>query len=631
MPSATMNRAVSPTRHEMMLPRNPIDRRTSELTHKARADRIEVLLAINERNGQASERDFLTFGLEAAERLTTSQSGFLHFVNDDQESLELITWTANARQHCTAAYDNHYPLSSAGIWAACFNTRAPFVCNDYAAATGKKGLPEGHVSMTRLLSVPVIEGEKVRMILGVGNKESDYSAYDVETLQLIGNDLWRIAHAARVERSLAASLEKFHSIFNTVSEGIFLHDEAGHILDANVAVMQMYGYNREELGNIEIADLSANSPGYSQHEALQRIGAALAGEPQWFEWQARRKDGTLFWVDVNLKLVTIGGQNCLLAVVADISERKQFQEAVEANVKDLVALNTKLEDAHLQLLQSEKMASIGQLAAGVAHEINNPVGFVFSNLGSLDKYLVAIFSLLDAYEVAEAILDTSTQDRMHALRQELDIDFLRQDIAALLGETREGINRVRKIVQDLKDFSRVGSEDDWQWLDVHVGLESTLTIVWNELKYKTTVDKQYGQLPQIYGLPSQLNQVFMNLLVNAAHAIDTKGVVTIRTGQQDAEVWIEVEDTGCGIPAENLKRIFDPFFTTKPVGKGTGLGLSVSYTIVQKHHGRIEIRSEVGKGTTFRVCLPINPPEPADNTVPATGHFIPPAPTLEHS
>jgi signal transduction histidine kinase len=318
-------------------------------------------------------------------------------------------------------------------------------------------------------------------------------------------------------------------------------------------------------------------------------------------------------------------------VVADISERKQFQEAVDANVKDLVALNTKLEDAHLQLLQSEKMASIGQLAAGVAHEINNPVGFVFSNLGSLDKYLVDIFSLLDAYQVAEAALDTTTQDRMHALRQELDIDFLRQDIAALMGETREGINRVRKIVQDLKDFSRVGSEDDWQWLDVHAGLESTLSIVWNELKYKTTVDKQYGQLPQIYGLPSQLNQVFMNLLVNAAHAIDTKGVVTIRTGQQDAEVWIEVEDTGCGIPAENLKRIFDPFFTTKPVGKGTGLGLSVSYSIVQKHHGRIEIRSEVGKGTAFRVCLPINPPEPADNAVPATGHFIPPAPTLEHS
>ncbi len=604
-----------------MFTRNLLDRRADEESHKARADRVELLLAINELDGKPTEREFLTFGLEGVERLTGSQSGFLHFVNDDQETLELVTWTSNARKHCEAAYDVHYPISSAGIWAHCFHTRTAFVCNDYAAATGKKGLLDGHVKMMRLLSVPVVEGDRVRMILGVGNKESDYSVYDVETLQLVGNDLWRITHAARVERSLTASLEKFHSIFNAVSEGIFLHDEAGHIVDANFAAVEMYGYSHEELAHIEVDILSAGTPGYTQADAQQRLGGALADEVQSFEWLARRKDGSLFWVEVNLKRVNIGEQTCLLAVVTDITERKRFQEAVEANVKDLIALNTKLEDAHLQLLQSEKMASIGQLAAGVAHEINNPVGFVFSNLGSLEKYLVDIFSMLDAYQVAEVALDATTRDKMHGLRQVLDIDFLRQDIVSLLAETREGVNRVRKIVQDLKDFSRVGSEDEWQWLDVNAGLESTLGIVWNELKYKTTVEKQYGSLPQIYGLPSQLNQVFMNLLVNAAHAIDTKGIVTIRTGQQGEEVWIEVEDTGCGIPPENQKRIFDPFFTTKPVGKGTGLGLSVSYTIVQKHRGRIEIRSEVGKGSVFRVCLPINPPD-ADNNA------VPPAPTF---
>ena len=317
------------------------------------------------------------------------------------------------------------------------------------------------------------------------------------------------------------------------------------------------------------------------------------------------------------------------AIVSAVSEGMRRAQAklmeahtsAEAKLNEVIELNRKLEDAHLQLLQSEKMASIGQLAAGVAHEINNPVGFVFSNLGSLEKYLVDIFCMLDAYQVAEAALDATARDKMQGLRQELDIDFLRQDLVSLLAETREGMDRVRKIVQDLKDFSRAGSEDEWQWLDVHAGIESTLGIVWNELKYKTTVEKQYGSLPQIYGLPSQLNQVFMNLLVNAAHAIDTKGIVTIRTGQQGEEIWIEVEDTGCGISPENQKRIFDPFFTTKPVGKGTGLGLSVSYTIVQKHHGRIEIRSEVGKGSAFRIWLPINPPEAENNAVP-------PAPTF---
>jgi signal transduction histidine kinase len=310
----------------------------------------------------------------------------------------------------------------------------------------------------------------------------------------------------------------------------------------------------------------------------------------------------------------------------EITERTHTQELADLRMRDLAALNKKLEDSHVQLLQSEKMASIGQLAAGVAHEINNPVGFVFSNLGMLDKYLEDIFRILDAYERAEPTLDAGTRERLQQLRQDLEITFLREDVGALLAETRDGINRVSKIVQDLKDFSRVGAEDDWHWVDLHAGLETTLNIVWNELKYKAVVNKQYGTLPLIYGLASQLNQVFMNLLVNAAHAIDTSGIVTLRTGQTGEEVWIEIEDTGSGIAPENLTRIFDPFFTTKPVGKGTGLGLSVSFSIVEKHHGRIIVNSELGKGTTFRVWLPIKQPETRSATTPPIA--VSPAPTF---
>jgi signal transduction histidine kinase len=175
-----------------------------------------------------------------------------------------------------------------------------------------------------------------------------------------------------------------------------------------------------------------------------------------------------------------------------------------------------------------------------------------------------------------------------------------------MNESRDGLSRVRKIVQDLKDFSRVG-QAEWQWADLHAGLDSTLNIVWNELKYKCKVNKEYGELPEVYCLPSQLNQVFMNLFVNAAQAIENHGEVTIRTGRAGEEAWVEVADTGKGIPRENLNRIFEPFFTTKPVGQGTGLGLSLSYSIVLKHKGRIEVASQVGKGTTFRVILPINP------------------------
>jgi PAS domain S-box-containing protein len=406
----------------------------------------------------------------------------------------------------------------------------------------------------------------------------------------------------------ASIVDRYRTILNTVSEAIFLHEaDTGRVVEVNEASVQMYGYSAEQFRALSIGELSAGITPYAQTDALARVQQAQAGEAQRFEWRARRSNGELFWVEVNLQRMKIGEQDFLLAVVEDISGRKYDQEEMDRQLRDLVALNLKLEDAHMQLLQSEKLASIGQLAAGVAHEINNPVGYVFSNIGSLEKYLQDFCAMLDAYQQAEPALSETARATVQQLRAELDLDFLRQDVIALLAETREGINRVRKIVQDLKDFSHVGAEDDWQWLDLHDGLDSTLNIVWNELKYKTTFNKEYGQLPRIHGLPSQLNQVFMNLLVNAAHAIEKQGVVTLRTGQQNDEVWVEVQDTGCGIPPDNLKRIFDPFFTTKEVGKGTGLGLSVSYSIVQKHHGRIEVRSEVGKGTVFRVWLPVEP------------------------
>ena len=267
-----------------------------------------------------------------------------------------------------------------------------------------------------------------------------------------------------------------------------------------------------------------------------------------------------------------------------------------------------LEQAQLQLMQSEKMASIGQLAAGVAHEINNPIGFVGSNLGTLTGYLQDIFSIIAAYERAEALAGNDVAfEEARSLRQKLDYDYLKEDIAGLLGESRDGIDRVRKIVQDLKGFSHV-SDTVWEWADIHQGLDSTLNMAWNELKYHCTVSKNYGPLPKIRCLPSQLNQVFMNLLINASHAIETQGTITIRTRQAGEQmVCIEIADTGKGIAPEHINRIFEPFFTTKEVGKGTGLGLSLSYSIVQRHGGRIEVDSQLGVGSTFRLLLPIQP------------------------
>ncbi|CAN7457328.1 ATP-binding protein [Pseudoduganella sp. LjRoot289] len=328
-----------------------------------------------------------------------------------------------------------------------------------------------------------------------------------------------------------------------------------------------------------------------------------------YEYRFRVADGSYLWMHDSLRLIRDehGAPLEVIGSLTDITSRKLMEQAQQE-------LISKLREAHEQLLQSEKMASIGQLAAGIAHEINNPVGFVNSNMGTLQNYVTTLFGVVDAYEqiLSSPSAPAPVQARIAAIRDEADLEFLREDVTALVKESMDGLKRVKDIVQALKDFSHVG-ETEWQVADLHHGLDSTLNIVSNEIKYKCTVEKQYGALPQIECLASQLNQVFMNLLVNAGHAIKERGTITLRTGAENGWVWVEVGDTGCGIPQENLNRIFEPFFTTKPVGSGTGLGLSLSYGIVAKHGGRIEVASELGKGTRFTVRLPVKPPKAAES------------------
>jgi signal transduction histidine kinase len=313
----------------------------------------------------------------------------------------------------------------------------------------------------------------------------------------------------------------------------------------------------------------------------------------------------------------LGLHECVTARVWSAEEQRLFKDIgcriTDAlnNVlfhRDLKVAYQRLSETQSQLLQSEKLASIGQLAAGVAHEINNPVGYVSSNISTMHDYLDDLAQVLDAYEKAEDLLPQGHPilKQIHQVKRNVDLDYVRQDMRDLLNESKEGVVRVKQIVQDLKDFSRV-DQMQWQWSDIHSGLESTLNIVWNELKYKAEVVKEYGALPEIQCVLSQLNQVFMNLLVNAAQAIEERGTITVRTGVQEKDwVWVEVADTGKGIEKAHLDKIFDPFFTTKPVGKGTGLGLSLSFSIVRKHGGHITVDSEPGKGTTFRICLPVS-------------------------
>ncbi|VVO50020.1 Adaptive-response sensory-kinase SasA [Pseudomonas fluorescens] len=304
----------------------------------------------------------------------------------------------------------------------------------------------------------------------------------------------------------------------------------------------------------------------------------------------------------------VEGGHCLALLLYDISELADSNEQLKAALNALNSkkaeqerLIKKLDKANAQLLQSEKLAAIGQLAAGVAHEINNPIGYVFSNLKTLASYVN------DLLRISDAVDGAANMDELRQLKSSLEYDYIRGDVEDLISESEDGIERVKMIITALKDFSHM-DEEEFRFADLHRGLDTTLNVVNNELKYKAEIIKEYGQLPEVECIPSQINQVLMNLLVNAAHAIEQFGRVILRSGHEDSWVWLEVEDTGGGIPPHLLNRIYEPFFTTKPIGKGTGLGLSLSYNIVRKHHGRIEVNSEPGLGTRFRIWLPVRQP-----------------------
>jgi len=260
-------------------------------------------------------------------------------------------------------------------------------------------------------------------------------------------------------------------------------------------------------------------------------------------------------------------------------------------------------------VQSEKMASVGQLAAGVAHEINNPIGYITSNLGTLQSYTGVMKELITGYQaysdgVVAGQVDNALYQKLQELQEKEDIGFLLDDVVELVAESLSGTLRVKEIVQGLKSFSRVDSAEYIE-SDLHAGLESTLKVLCSELKYSCEVQKQFGDIPLVTCNLARINQVFLNLLVNASQSIEGQGTITIATHSDESWVYLVISDTGCGIPEDKIGSIFDPFFTTKPVGSGTGLGLSISFGIVEEHGGELSVWSEVGTGSRFTIKLPI--------------------------
>lgn len=379
----------------------------------------------------------------------------------------------------------------------------------------------------------------------------------------------------QAQQALEESRDRFVDLYEFAPVGYLTLTAEGMIAEINLTGVTLLGREREKLLNRSLRSLVARED--QDRWVRHFMGVKKHTEKITIELSIQRGDGSVF----QAQLDSVGNAATVRITLSDISERKTYESERAIQHQLLVTEHAKLmestqqlEQSQSQLLQSEKMAAIGQLAAGVAHEINNPIGYVNSNFAILEKYLDDIFTTVDKYEAVIALgkTDEPSMEELRQFKAKVEFNYIRKDVQSLISESRQGLERIKKIVIDLKDFSHSDSDDEWVWANLHNVIDSTLNVIWNELKYKCEIVKEYGSLPEVFCLPSLLNQVFMNLLLNAVQAIEVRGTITLRSGQEGERVWVEVSDTGSGIPLEIISRLFVPFFTTKPVSKGTGWG-----------------------------------------------------------
>ncbi|MDL1970272.1 MAG: PAS domain S-box protein [Candidatus Desulfofervidaceae bacterium] len=424
-----------------------------------------------------------------------------------------------------------------------------------------------------------------------------------------------VTERKQIEEALREAEERYRTVTENSLSGIFMLQD-GILKFVNRQFARIFGYRKKDLLETKFEKLIHPEDQLRFNQIVNGI-LNTAEVAQRIEFRGVKAGGENIIVGMTMVKIDYHGQPAVLGYMADITKRKQTEkELIESNKKLQQALD-ELKKMQAQLVQQEKMASIGQLAAGIAHEMNNPVGFVFSNFKNLRDYVEDFKTLLEQYQQCLQKLEEGKQidkaeiEKIKQIEKEIDLKFLLEDIEGLFKDTEEGLKRLIEIIQNLREFSRVDQVGDYTEYDINEGIKSTLVIIKNEYKYHVDVKTELGNIPPIYCHPGQINEVLMNIILNAVQAIKSqnrkdKGTILIKTYSDKDYVYCAISDDGPGIPEEIRGKIFDPFFTTKPVGKGTGLGLSICYDIVvNKHKGEIWVESEVGKGSTFFIKLPI--------------------------
>ncbi|MGE0267323.1 MAG: ATP-binding protein [Candidatus Omnitrophota bacterium] len=442
-----------------------------------------------------------------------------------------------------------------------------------------------------------------------GNLETEVKVVSKDEIGDLGLAFNTMVHQLKKSTVSIAVLEneqkRFKDIAANTGDWIWEVDAQGRYTYSSPLVEKILGYAPDEVLGRFFYDFFLSG----EKEALRKAAFDAFGRKETLQGFLNRKahkDGRNVIIETFAVPVldATGGLAGYRGVDRDITERKHSQEALET------AFN-QLKTTQAQLIQSSKMATVGILAGGVAHEINNPVGFISSNMDALKEYVQVYTKILQVVDDIKKHIEAGdigkarlTVDALNKFERETGLDFIRGDITELLKQSSQGLERIKKIVLDLRVFSRDDHDASMETAQIEEVIEDILKIVHNEIKYKAELSKDYGDTPAIRCYPQRLGQVFLNILVNACHAIVGKGKIHIKTYAEDRHVCVDITDTGTGIAPETVKKIFDPFFTTKPIGQGTGLGLSICYEIIKNHGGTIEVKSTVGDGTTFTVKLP---------------------------